>query len=145
MKRTKYFFLFSSLMTVSIAVSAEKVYESVDSKGGVEFSDQPSNHSQQIDVEPNVVHVVPVDDTALPTTNNASHSQLNTNHSENTVEHEVGNLHRREEENRLRREREHNNTNAKLRSEEMKNSAGTRAVEGGGRHMEGGAHHGGRH
>ena len=137
MKNIKHVVLVSALLSVSVVTHAEKVYESVDSKGEVEFSDQPSKNAQQIDVQPNVVHVVPVDDAASPATRNVNAGQPNTNRGTNTVEHDAGYSPRRAEADRLRRERERNRVNTEHRSGEMRNSAGTRAVEGGG-------HRGGR-
>jgi hypothetical protein len=49
-----------ALLPIGVSVSAEKVYESVDSKGNVEFSDQPSPEAKQIDVDPNVVNTAPI-------------------------------------------------------------------------------------
>ena len=54
--------IFAVMITVSFIVSAEKVYESVDEEGVIEFSDKPSSDAQVIDVEkPNVADTVPTE------------------------------------------------------------------------------------
>jgi hypothetical protein len=60
MKSTKWLVLVLMWLTIAVNAGAEKVYESVDSKGNVEFSDQPGHGSKQINVTPNVVNTPPV-------------------------------------------------------------------------------------
>ena len=52
---------FVVMITASFTADAEKVYESVDEKGVIEFSDKPSADAQVKDVEtPNVADTLPV-------------------------------------------------------------------------------------
>ena len=44
--------IFAVVITISFTADAEEVYESVDKKGVVEFSDKPSSGAQEIDVKP---------------------------------------------------------------------------------------------
>lgn len=60
MKSTKWLVLVLMWLTIAVNAGAEQVYESVDSKGNVEFSDQPEQGSKQINVTPNVVNTPPV-------------------------------------------------------------------------------------
>lgn len=54
--------IFAAMITVSLTADAEKVYESVDEKGVIEFSDKPSADAQVKDVEtPNVADTLPVE------------------------------------------------------------------------------------
>lgn len=52
--------IFTVMITISFTVDAEQVYESVDEKGVIEFSDKPSSADAQIiDVEePNVADIL---------------------------------------------------------------------------------------
>jgi len=59
MKNISRLFLAFALLSVGASAGAEKIYESVDDKGVVEFSDQPSSDSKQVDVKPNVVDIAP--------------------------------------------------------------------------------------
>ena len=53
--------IFAVMITISLTADAEKVYESVDEKGVIEFSDKPSADAQVKDVEtPNVADPLPV-------------------------------------------------------------------------------------
>jgi hypothetical protein len=146
MKTLKYFVMISVLLLASPVVNAEKIYESVDSKGSVEFSDQPTRDSKQIDVEPNVVHFSPVKETAPAVVENVNAKQMNMERGDNTVVPEVGSIRQREEADRLRRERARNNASSEgVRAREMKRSSGARSAEGAGARIGGGHHVGGRH
>ncbi len=57
MKNIKHLVLAFALLPVAAEVSAEQVYEKVNKDGVIEFSDQPSSGSEQIEVKPNVVDV----------------------------------------------------------------------------------------
>jgi len=48
--------------TTNVSISSEKVYESVDEKGNVSFSDQPNSNAKKIEVKPNVVDITPAAD-----------------------------------------------------------------------------------
>lgn len=64
--------LASTLLSVCFSVSAEKVYETVNDQGVVEFSDHPSAGSEQVDVKPNVVDTQDVPANSLSTTTPSS-------------------------------------------------------------------------
>ena len=50
-----------ALVATAGTLAAEgEVYKSVDSQGGVEFSDKPTPGAREVDVRPNVVEVTPV-------------------------------------------------------------------------------------
>jgi hypothetical protein len=57
---TRISLLFLALAAVSLTVSADEVYKSVDENGVVTFSDTPTPAAQEIEVKPNVVEVTPV-------------------------------------------------------------------------------------
>jgi len=55
----KQFALLIIVLAISLAANAAEVYEKVNKQGTVEFSDQPSTGSKEINVTPNVVHTTP--------------------------------------------------------------------------------------
>lgn len=55
-----HFIIFAAMFAMSVNAGAQKIYEDVDQKGVVEFSDHPSPGAKEIDVEPNVVDIAPV-------------------------------------------------------------------------------------
>jgi hypothetical protein len=57
MKNIIGFALTCAALLFAAGTSAEKVYESTDESGDIDFSDQPSAGAEQIDVVPNVVHM----------------------------------------------------------------------------------------
>lgn len=61
MNSNHHILIFTAIITTSFAVGAQEAYESVDQQGVVEFSDQPTAGAKEIDIRPNVVDVVPLD------------------------------------------------------------------------------------
>lgn len=56
-----HFIIFAAMFAMCVNAGAQKIYEDVDQKGVVEFSDHPSSGAKEIDVKPNVVDVAPVE------------------------------------------------------------------------------------
>ena len=52
--------VFAAIIAMGLPAGAQEVYKSVDQKGVVEFSDQPSPGAKAVEVKPNVVPVEPV-------------------------------------------------------------------------------------
>jgi hypothetical protein len=67
--------LFLALAVVSLTITAEEVYKSVDENGVVSFSDTPTPAAQVIEVTPNVVDVTPVSPVARSPEANSSASE----------------------------------------------------------------------
>ena len=65
-------FMVLAMSAVSFTTSAQEVYENVDEKGVVEFSDTPTPGSKAIEVNPNVVEVTPVKPVARPAAESAA-------------------------------------------------------------------------
>ena len=55
--------LITLIVATSFSVGAVEVFEKKDQQGEVEFSDQPTAGAKEIEVDPNVVKVTPVEST----------------------------------------------------------------------------------